>query len=981
MIFRGVAVAPICRETTSAAASSPTTAIWFAMNLTTFSFPVAFSIKTRAIRQPMSSQEKKETAKLLSLSPKKMSGYGSTPVASPRSLTPTPRSREEGEFFMALTKTTTTSRIRIANLCCSMETKLVKELLKPLKGVLDVKVSEVGRIAIVRHTEAVSATLLLATLNAAHLGASLQDVHFNHHDEDADGDEGNDRGGRSQRRLRSCGDMVHRDAGPWTALLVAAAGWTIAMLSSHLHWRPLVQYILVIPCVLVAFSPLALPLLRAAQHFRVDVNVLMSSAVVGALCLGDLAEALGVLLLVLMADRVRCAALDYVAALLDSTSGRLMHAQVAHVLSFAAEKEGGEPGKKGKDHGQDMGGKKRRGAEGGLPTTDVPVMEVRVGDLVLVRAGEQAPVDGVVVHGEAAMDESALTGECMPVEKKAGARVAGGSICQAGALEISCTAPASHSSLRVIQDMVHDIATSQAPSQEMLDRFAAVYTPLVLFLSFGLALAPEVWAVLRGKPVAEVGWQQGLYRGLELLVLACPCALAMATPLPFLTTLAASAARAGVLFKSATALETLSTVQVLACDKTGTLTEGRFMVSGRLTLHRTAKHDPDVVRLLAASVESNVAHRLSAAVVLDALGCVTEAFYSNKEDGPKSEGNPMPKKKLAKVSKLRHMEGVGVEGECVLEDYEESFLVTVGNRALLDDTDLDDPEVQAFLERYQGEAHLFVLVDGVPEMALSLTDRVRAEAPAMLRALADELQVETTLLTGDSEGVAKVLQAKVGPDLLPTVLARLKPRDKLHWIEERQRQPPPVKAAFSSLRRTSVSSYVTVSASATTAPYQRIDDVNTLDELEAAARADKSDKRDHSGTRGKDGKQCIVAMLGDGVNDAPSLRAADVGLAMGEHGMALAVQAADVVLLSDDLSRVPQAIRMSHFVRWIVVQNLFLALGLKIFLMLVIFSGEGRLWEAVASDGLSLMAVILNGLRPLYVAGKFFEDKEEEVVV
>jgi Cd2+/Zn2+-exporting ATPase len=943
----------------------------------------------------MPTDKKKETLGLLKPSKKKALEYGAAAsAASPRSQNYSSPRSTEGELYTALAKTTTTSRIRIANLCCSMETKLVMELLKPLKGVLDVKVSEVGRVAVVRHTEPATATLLLSTLNAAHLGATLQDVYSSHHEDAEDHNQDLCSDWASQKRLRACLGTMNRDAGPWAALFVASVGWVLSLVGHYFSWSSYLQWATVGPCLFLAFMPLTLPLLRAVQHRRVDVNVLMGVAVFGAVLLGDLPEALGVLLLVLLASRARSAALDYVARLLDSTTGRLVQVQVAHVVSFAATAataDGGQVQQKG----------------GNEVMTDVPLTAVKVGDVVLVRAGEQAPVDGVVVHGEGVVDESALTGECMPVEKEKGNLVAGGSICQTGALEVQCMAPASQSSLRVIQDLVHDIATTHAPSQELLDRFASYYTPIALALSFSMALAPDVWALVRGEGVTERGWQGALYRGLDLLVLACPCALAMATPLPFLTTLAASAARAGVLFKSAAALEALSTVQVLALDKTGTLTEGRFQVSGRMLMKRTAKLDPEMVRLLAASVESVVAHRLSAAVVLDALGCVTDAFYSAKEGGGKGRhdggGNGKNNKKvLAKVSKLRHLEGVGVEGVCVFEEATEpegGYVVRVGNSALLQKEDLNDRALQAFLARYPGEAHLYVVVDGIPELALSLTDRLRPESGPMLKVLADELKIETTLLTGDSLEVAKAVQARLGPDILPTIQARMKPVDKVHWIQARQLQPPSFRVATSALRRSSVFAYLALPFQGSKASsYQVPDEPESLDDLEAAAGLFRSEEQySHEGLFSRifsrrdtsssitnmpaEGqqqqpppmKQCIVAMIGDGINDAPSLRAADVGLAMGEHGTALAVQAADVVLLSDDLSRIPQAIRMSHFVRWVVVQNLFLALGLKVFLMLLVCSGrEVQLWEAVASDGLSLMAVIINGLRPLYMARKIY---------
>lgn len=873
--------------------------------------------------------KKKEAQPLLAPTKKKApTAYGAAAASasSPRASTPL---SNEGELLTALTKTATTTRLRIANLCCEMEVALVKQLLQPLPGVQDVKVSAVGRVAVIRHTEPITTKVLLDTLNAAHLGASVQDVHTGH-------DDATD--GRKTKRFRACLASMQRDVGAWAALFVALMGLLLAFLGVGLGWSRAVQWAAVGPCLVLAALPLGLPLLRAFKLRRVDVNVLMATAVVGAVLLGDLPEALAVLVLVLLADRVRDAALDYVARLLDSTSGRLVQAQVAHVLV---------PGK---------------------PTEEVPLVAVKVGDICLVRAGEQAPVDGVVVRGEGVMDESALTGECMPVEKKEGSTVAGGSICQAGALEVECAAPASQSSLRVVQDLVQDIATTRAPSQELLDRFAAIYTPCVLLLSFTVALAPEVWGTLRhGRPG---NWHAALYRGLELLVLACPCALAMATPLPFLTSLAASAARAGVLFKSAEALETLSKVQVLACDKTGTLTEGRFMVSGRYVLARTAQQEPELVRLLAASVEAMVAHRLSAAIVLDALGCVTEAYYDKQH-------NMKSKKKLGKVTKVRHLEGVGVEGQCVFDaEPHLSYKVVVGNQVLLEDDDLADAGLQAFLGRFPGEAHLFVLVNGVPELALSLTDRLRPEAGSMLEAVQD-LGIETALLTGDSSDVARSVQEQLGPHLLSSVIARMKPWDKLRWVQDRQAQPPPSEAATSRLRRTSVFTFLR-------SPFGpkagSANEPETLEDLEEAAGLSHFD---HSGSfdglaantpsyilPGK--KQTVVAMVGDGVNDGPCLTAANVGIAMGEHGTALAVQAADIVLLSDDLRRLPQAIHMSHAIRWIVVENLVLALGLKFLFMVFVFSGEERLWEAVASDGLSLLAVIVNGLRPLHLARRLY---------
>lgn len=609
------------------------------------------------------------------------------------------------------------------------------------------------------------------------------------------------------------------------------------------------------------------------------------------------------------------------------------------------------------------------GVEQQLFPREVPCDLVKVGEIVLVRAGEAAPVDGRVIHGEGVMDESALTGESLPVAKKVGDGVFGGSLCQAGVVQLECTAVAGQSGAQRVQALMADIAATRPPAQEAIDSLAGRYTWLMLLLAGGTALLTPL--------LVGGGWRLAALRGLSLLVLACPCALAIAAPLPFLAALAASTRNGtGVLFRSAAALETLGRVTVVGLDKTGTLTEGRFCVVGRRRLQATSKLEEGLVRRLAASVEAMVAHRLSAALVMDAIGCVTEAYH-NKQGGGSV---------LADVTGLKVVEGVGVEGTCVFPSEKgRPYRVCVGNEGWLPKGGVDEEQVAGFRAAHPGMVHLFVVVDGVPEMALALTDKLRAEAQGMLVALG-EMGVEAAMLTGDSAEVARAVDRRLvlsnGKRLLGEVRARMKPAGKLQWVKGRQERKTveeepvvvPVVAKKSKCSKGCCKSKSTQLAAAAVEE-GRIGDKGGQDgggkevvvvPAPAGATAVK-------GKRRKDVE--VVAMVGDGVNDGPALTSADVGIAMGAHGAALAVSAAGVVLLADDLRRVPQAMTMAQAVRRVVRANVAWALLPKLIVLVLVSGGWGRLWMAVASDGMALGMVLLNGLRPLWMARGIYGDE------
>jgi cation transport ATPase len=760
------------------------------------------------------------------------------------------------------------------------------------------------------------------------------------------------------------------------------------------------------------------------------VDLLMLTAVAGSWYLGDLGEALEVVGLVGIGERVQAGALGYVGRLMEETGRRLGERQVTRVV--------------------------QRGRGGGRMSMEVPWMEVEVGDWVEVRAGEVVPADGEVMGGEGVLDESAMTGEGTPLLKRPGDQVLAGSICQTGALEVRCTALAVESGSNVLEALVEDIATTRAPLTLTLDRFAARYTPVLLFLALGTAFLPSLLLHLPVPPLfPPLPLSVRLARSLEVLVLACPCALSVASSLPFLTAVAASVRHGQVLFKSAEAMEQLGEIQVLATDKTGTLTEGRFQVTGRYVFPPETKAGPMVrdassppalplsparALLLAASVEDKVVHPLSFAIVGEALGCV---------------GAQHPPS-LARVSEVMNLEGVGVQARCVFAEEEEvAYLVAVGNERLWTaggteggrDGGRDEgrageveaagrvpppssfpspppppasappsfpssfpPSLASFWAAHPGESHVYVVIDHRPCLALTLADAVRPETIPTLQILKEE-GVEVVLLSGDAWEAAQAVQGKVGGErVLRKVIARMKPLEKLDWIQELQGKRSMAggegggekgnEAEGRRERGGEVEEWAGGHDHAGSACCAEPC-------LEGGKQEGDGPHSHHSHREGPPRKppssslprhehgrllprrldpaprsQRLVGMLGDGVNDAPSLRAADVGIAMGQQGTVLATQAADVVLLSDDLSRLPEAMRMSRAMRGVVRQNVALALGLKLGLIALIFVGgqaqRPQVWKAVAIDALSLILVLANGMRPIWLARQIFARNKQE---
>jgi Cd2+/Zn2+-exporting ATPase len=566
--------------------------------------------------------------------------------------------------------------------------------------------------------------------------------------------------------------------------------------------------------------------LVSARSRALDINVLMLVAVAGAIVLGEWTEGASVIFLFALAQLLEARAMERARGAIRA----LMDLAPAEAIV------------------------RRGGVE-----TRVGVDEVQVGDVVLVRPGEKIPLDGVVAGGRSHVNQAPVTGESLPVEKGPGDELFAGSINGRGALDVRVERLRRDSTIARIIHLVETAQAQRAPSQTFVDRFARVYTPAVLVLAAAIAVLPPMFAA---GP-----WSVWIYRALVLLVISCPCALVISTPVSVVSALAA-AARKGVLIKGGARLERLAAVRCVAFDKTGTLTKGELRVTGVLPVNGAS---PERILQLAASLEARSEHPIGRAIVehADADGLAL-----------------MP---------VHHFEALpGLGARATLDARE----VVVGSHRLFEDAGLCSSEVHDRLEAVPSEGESTVIVGeaGLPLGVISVADTPReaaADAISLLRAHGVQ---HVALLTGDHEPAARALGAVVGVD---EVRADLLPDDKL--------------AAVHALRE----------------------------------------------------QHGVLAMIGDGVNDAPALAAADIGVAMGVAGTDAALETADVALMADELLKIPYALRLSRATGRTIRANIGFSLILKGAFLVMAVAGTATLWMAVVADMGASLIVIANALRLL----------------
>ena len=571
----------------------------------------------------------------------------------------------------------------------------------------------------------------------------------------------------------------------------------------------------------------------AARRLRPDMNLLMTVAVAGAIFLGEWFEA---------------AMISFLFALslqLESWSiGRARRA-VESLYESAPTTV------------------RVRGDDGS--ERDLSPEEVAVGSVFVVYPGEKIPLDGRVLEGMSGVDQAPITGESVPVSKQAGDEVFAGTINGDGMLAIESTQPADQTTLANIIRLVTEAQSRRAPSEQWVEKFARIYTPAVMALAVAVCVIPPV--------VLGAEWGEWFYRSLVLLVIACPCALVISTPVSIIAALT-SAARNGVLIKGGVYLEAPAHLKAIAMDKTGTLTEGRAKVVQLIPL---GGHDEVELIKRAAALESRSNHPLARAIV-------AEAKRRNVAVEPAQDLVLAP--------------GKGASGRFNGKSY------WIGSHRFLEERGQDTPEVHRQLLEMSDAGHTAVIVGAETHVCgiISLADAVRPQARQAIEALRSAGVHNIVMLTGDNLPTAEAIAREVG---ITEVQAGLLPQDKVAAVE---------------------------------ALVQRYGQ---------------------------------VAMVGDGINDAPAMARATLSIAMGAAGSDAAIETADIALMSDDLTKLPWLIRHARRTLGIIRQNIGLALAVKAIFVALTLAGHASLWAAIAADMGASLVVIFNGLRLLRVTSNW----------
>ena len=610
----------------------------------------------------------------------------------------------------------------------------------------------------------------------------------------------------------------------WFATLLIVFGYV----SEWLHGDgSILTPLLFVTAVLISGVTLLKEGLRNLVHLEFDMRTLMTIAVIGGILIGQWGEVAVVVILFALSEA------------LEAFSMHKARDAMASLMTIAPDKAI----------------LLRDGKH-----IEVPVEDVHVGDVLYVKAGQKIALDGIVLSGQASVNQAAITGESIPVDKASGDDVFAGTLNNDGLLEIEVTKAANDTTIAKVIEMVEAAQLNKAPAQAFIERFARYYTPLIMLIAAGVAVIPPL--------VTGADWYTWIYQGLSVLVVGCPCALIISTPISIVSSIS-TAAKNGVLIKGGIHLEQLSHIQTIAFDKTGTLTMGEPSVVDVVNL--TSNHVETSLLARVATLEKTTQHPLARAIVE-----YVEAQHIALDDIPEN---------------VQTLTGQGIRGSFGQQ------VMTIGQPQLFEHVLTDAQRQLIETQQQQGRTVVLVMIDDILQLLIALQDKVRPQSKRVIAQLAEMGVTSRVMLTGDNQYTAENIANEVG---ITDVYANLMPQDKLMYIEQLSEKHP-------------------------------------------------------------------VAMVGDGVNDAPALARADVGIAMGGASTDTALETADVALLSDDMSKLPYALKLSRLAMRTIKWNIAIALGLKVIALLLVVPGWLTLWIAIMSDMGATLLVTLNAMRLLYV--------------
>ncbi len=594
---------------------------------------------------------------------------------------------------------------------------------------------------------------------------------------------------------------------------------------------PLEGYIRFI-CYMVPYLVIGYDVLRKAvkgilnrQVF--DENFLMAVATVGAIALGDYKEGVSVMLFYQIGE------------LFQSYAVGKSRRNISELMDIRPDYANVEK-------------------DGELEQVDPD--EVEVGTVIVVQPGEKVPIDGVIMEGSSTLNTSALTGESLPREAKAGDEVISGCINMTGLLKIQTTREFGESTVSKILELVENSSSRKSRSENFISKFARYYTPAVCYGALALAILPPIVRMLAMGLAPE--WGDWIYRALTFLVISCPCALVISIPLSFFAGIG-GASNQGVLVKGSNYLETMAQTKYVVFDKTGTMTQGVFEVSG---VHHNTIPEEQLLEY-AALAECSSSHPISKSL-------------------QKAYGKPIDRNR---VTDIEEISGHGVTARV------DGVAVAAGNAKLMQKMGLQ------YSECHEVGTIVHVAVDGVYAGHILISDQLKPHAKQAIQDLKRAGITKTVMLTGDMKRVADQVAADLGID---EVHSELLPADKVAKVEE---------------------------------------------------------------LLAKKGEKEKLAFVGDGINDAPVLSRADIGIAMGALGSDAAIEAADVVLMDDDPQKIAKAIKISRKCLRIVYENIYFALGIKAICLILGALGIANMWMAIFADVGVMVIAVLNAIRALFV--------------